>query len=137
MDQHSSYSRDTGTSFDQFSRQTTQNEAQVEEQKTVPRTLPRETISSDVQATPKVDYKDRIWTDIDTLDDVKRMATEGPVSVGFPENFEEDITRLRQMHAALLQTSTINSTDTDVTLQEQQEQVDEIVSTIEKYIPMD
>ncbi|KAG0673808.1 hypothetical protein C6P43_001024 [Kluyveromyces marxianus] len=117
--------------------ETRDNEAQVEEQKTVPRTLPRETISSDVQATPKVDYKDRIWTDIDTLDDVKRMATEGPVSVGFPENFEEDITRLRQMHAALLQTSTINSTDTDVNLQEQQEQVDEIVSTIEKYIPMD
>lgn len=130
MDQSS---RETSNSFDQVTRQSSNNERRPTDSKAIPRTLPKDTVPDDVHATPKVDDKDRIWTDIDTLDDVKRMAREGNTGLTFPDNFEEDITRLRQMHANLMQHMKRQSTETPGNLEEQQKHINDIVDTIERY----
>ncbi|CDO95148.1 unnamed protein product [Kluyveromyces dobzhanskii CBS 2104] len=130
MDQSS---RETPYSYEQYSKHYSNSDQRPADSKPIPRTLPKETVLGNVQATPKTDYKDRIWTDIDTLDDVKRMARETDTGITFPQNFEEDITRLRQMHANLLEHMKRQSLQPTSNLEQQQEHIDEIVSTIERY----
>lgn len=67
------------------------------------RTLPPIAFGSS-KATPKIDYKDELWTEIDVLDDVKRMAEEQTLYKGFPEDFEDHLGKLRHIHATLLNT---------------------------------
>lgn len=92
------YSRETNTTFDQQSELSTNNGPAIQRlhtsTKIIPRTLPNDTISNEIEATPRVDYKDKLWTEIDALDDVKRMAKDRNLYQGFPEGFEEDITKL-------------------------------------------
>ncbi|SCU88051.1 LAFA_0E10418g1_1 [Lachancea sp. 'fantastica'] len=66
------------------------------------RTLPRQT--DQIEATPNVDYQDRLWTQIDVLDDVRRMAREKDTSDGFPAGFEPQLKQLREAHVKLLNT---------------------------------
>lgn len=46
--------------------------------------------------------QDVSWSEIDTLDDVKKMAKEPIVNDGFPLDFENDLTQMRRSHAQLL-----------------------------------
>ncbi|CAR23590.1 DUF5315 domain-containing protein [Lachancea thermotolerans CBS 6340] len=65
------------------------------------RTLPRQT--HQIEAHPNVDYQDKLWTQIDVLDDVRRMAREQDTYEGFPPAFESQLQKLRGAHVTLLQ----------------------------------
>ncbi|AMD20808.1 HDR066Wp [Eremothecium sinecaudum] len=67
----------------------------------VVRTLPRTTQGTE-DATPKTNYKDKLWTEIDVLDDVKRMAQDNTLYKGLPDHFEAKLGELRKAHAVLL-----------------------------------
>ncbi|SCU94962.1 LANO_0E08812g1_1 [Lachancea nothofagi CBS 11611] len=66
------------------------------------RTLPRQT--EQTEARPQVDYQDKLWTQIDVLDDVRRMAREQDAYDGFPPGFESQLKELREAHITLLHT---------------------------------
>ncbi|SCU84904.1 LADA_0D04544g1_1 [Lachancea dasiensis] len=66
------------------------------------RTLPRQT--GQIEAKPHVDYQNRLWSQIDVLDDVRRMALEQDKYEQFPQGFEDGLQRLREAHISLLQT---------------------------------
>lgn len=67
------------------------------------RTLPINS-NLNIEATPIVDYKDILWTEIDALDDVKRMARNQEHQKGFSDDFEVRLDTLRKIHAGLLST---------------------------------
>ncbi|CEP61908.1 DUF5315 domain-containing protein LALA0_S04e03400g [Lachancea lanzarotensis] len=67
------------------------------------RTLPQQT-EEQLEATPHTDYQDKLWTQIDVLDDVRRMAREKDASGGFPAGFEPQLKELRKAHVKLLHT---------------------------------
>ncbi|CAI4055775.1 hypothetical protein SKDZ_02G3030 [Saccharomyces kudriavzevii ZP591] len=46
--------------------------------------------------------QDMSWSEIDTLDDVKKMAKEPIINDGFPLDFEDKLTQMRRSHAQLL-----------------------------------
>ncbi|CAI4037431.1 hypothetical protein SMKI_02G3060 [Saccharomyces mikatae IFO 1815] len=46
--------------------------------------------------------QDVSWSEIDTLDDVKKMAKEPIINDGFPTDFEDSLTKMRRSHAQLL-----------------------------------
>lgn len=48
------------------------------------------------------DVNIRLWSDIDTLDDVKKLADQEIVKDGFPAGFEDKIVKMRVGHAQLL-----------------------------------
>ncbi|SCV03100.1 LAME_0H07712g1_1 [Lachancea meyersii CBS 8951] len=66
------------------------------------RTLPRQT--EQAEAAPHADYQDKLWTQIDVLDDVRRMAREKDAYEGFPPGFESGLRQLREAHISLLHT---------------------------------
>lgn len=55
-----------------------------------------------LEAKPIRDSQDRLWTEIDALDDVKRLAKEVNLYEGFPSGFEEELSKIRVSHAHLL-----------------------------------
>lgn len=55
-----------------------------------------------LEAEPTKDSQDRLWTEIDALDDVKRLAQDVNLYEGFPPGFEEQLTKIRESHAHLL-----------------------------------
>lgn len=55
-----------------------------------------------LEAEPNKDNQDRLWTEIDALDDVKRLARDVNLYEGFPPDFEEGLTKVRASHAHLL-----------------------------------
>lgn len=55
-----------------------------------------------LEAEPTRDSQDRLWTEIDALDDVKRLAQEVNLYDGFPPGFEEQLIKIRESHAHLL-----------------------------------
>lgn len=57
-----------------------------------------------LEATPVSDHQDKLWTEIDALDDVKRLASSENMFAGFPAGFEEKLERLRKAHSHLLRT---------------------------------
>lgn len=59
-----------------------------------------------LSSSPNVDTQDRLWSEIDVLDDVKRLAAQNAfktdVDKGFPGKFEPELIKLRTAHAGLL-----------------------------------
>ncbi|AGO12115.1 AaceriAEL248Cp [[Ashbya] aceris (nom. inval.)] len=76
------------------------------------RTLPTPAAGTGVAA-PQIDRKDRLWTEIDVLDDVKRMAAMDAAERGFPDDFEARLQRLRRSQAALLDATRMPAPDLD------------------------
>lgn len=76
------------------------------------RTLPTPAAGTGV-ATPQVDRKDRLWTEIDVLDDVKRMAAMDTAERGFPDDFEARLQHLRRSQAALLDATRMPAANID------------------------
>ncbi|KAH3902201.1 DUF5315 domain-containing protein SCDLUD_002016 [Saccharomycodes ludwigii] len=80
-------------------------------QRFVPRTLPLESISMEEEVNVqeqdfqrKPTYQDKLWSDIDVLDDVKKLSKQEDKNGGFPSNFEQELLKLRQAHVLLLKT---------------------------------
>ncbi|CDH12770.1 uncharacterized protein ZBAI_04556 [Zygosaccharomyces bailii ISA1307] len=57
-----------------------------------------------LEATPVADHQDKLWTEIDALDDVKKLASSENMYEGFPSDFEEQLEKLRSAHSHLLKT---------------------------------
>lgn len=74
----------------------------TENTRNVARTLPA-TVDG-IAMKPNISYQDKLWTEIDVLDDVKRMANENNLYNGFPPDFENQLGQLRRAHVSLLQT---------------------------------
>lgn len=55
-----------------------------------------------LESKPIRDSQDRLWTDIDALDDVKKLAHDINLYEGFPVGFEEQLEKMRESHAHLL-----------------------------------
>ncbi|QLQ79454.1 hypothetical protein HG537_0C01010 [Torulaspora globosa] len=55
-----------------------------------------------LEAEPITDSQDRLWTEIDALDDVKRLAKDVNLYEEFPPDFEQELTKIRASHAHLL-----------------------------------
>ncbi|QLL32578.1 hypothetical protein HG536_0D01000 [Torulaspora globosa] len=55
-----------------------------------------------LEAEPIKDSQDRLWTEIDALDDVKRLANDVNLYEEFPPDFEQELTKIRASHAHLL-----------------------------------
>lgn len=55
-----------------------------------------------LEAEPTKDNQDRLWTEIDALDDVKRLAQDVNLYDGFPPGFEDQLAKIRDSHAHLL-----------------------------------
>ncbi|CAR25991.1 ZYRO0A13024p [Zygosaccharomyces rouxii] len=55
-----------------------------------------------LETTPIADNQDRLWTQIDALDDVKKLASSMNLYDGFPPGFEEQLSKLREAHSQLL-----------------------------------
>lgn len=55
-----------------------------------------------LEATPITDNQDKLWTQIDALDDVKKLASNVDLYENFSPGFEEQLTKLRQAHSQLL-----------------------------------
>ncbi|SCW03604.1 LAFE_0G14136g1_1 [Lachancea fermentati] len=66
------------------------------------RTLPKQ--GKQIEAHPNADNQDKLWTEIDVLDDVRRMSKEDDLYEGFPPAFEKQLKQLRIAHVTLLQT---------------------------------
>ncbi|AET40896.1 DUF5315 domain-containing protein Ecym_7040 [Eremothecium cymbalariae DBVPG len=93
------------------------------------RTLPV-TVDGTENAKPIVDYKDKLWTEIDVLDDVKRMAEDRKLFNGFPEGFESHLENIRKSHATLL--NALKNTSAD-NLEEQQAQIVAVMKQTETF----
>lgn len=52
---------------------------------------------------PNVDSQDKLWTEIDALDDVKKLAAETNLYDGFSPEFEDQLKKVRESHTKLLQ----------------------------------
>ncbi|GAV51988.1 hypothetical protein ZYGR_0AF04600 [Zygosaccharomyces rouxii] len=55
-----------------------------------------------LETTPIADNQDKLWTQIDALDDVKKLASSVNLYESFPPGFEEQLSKLRQAHSQLL-----------------------------------
>lgn len=55
-----------------------------------------------LETQPITDSQDRLWTEIDALDDVKRLAKDVNLYEEFPPDFEQELTKIRASHAHLL-----------------------------------
>lgn len=55
-----------------------------------------------LEATPITDNQDKLWTQIDALDDVKKLASNVDLYENFSPGFEEQLSKLRQAHSQLL-----------------------------------
>lgn len=55
-----------------------------------------------LESKPIRDSQDRLWTEIDALDDVKKLAHDINLYEGFPLGFEEQLEKMRESHAHLL-----------------------------------
>lgn len=95
------------------------------------RTLPSNHLFSELDPLPKSDYKDKMWTEIDVLDDVKKMAADRDFYHGFPQNFEEQISRLRSLHVTILDHMRQDHSTSDPN--QQTETIHHIIDSIEDY----
>ncbi|EDO16887.1 hypothetical protein Kpol_1024p41 [Vanderwaltozyma polyspora DSM 70294] len=57
-----------------------------------------------LETKPTVDEQDNLWTEIDALDDVKRIAEETNFFDGFSPQLEGQLQKIRESHIKLLQT---------------------------------
>ncbi|SCU91786.1 LAMI_0E07250g1_1 [Lachancea mirantina] len=96
-------SANSSLSVSSSERQGTEQRGGHEERTSPPvRTLPKQGIQ--IEAKPNLDQQDKLWSEIDVLDDLKRMAREEDPYEGFPPGFEAQLKKLRSAHIALLQT---------------------------------
>lgn len=55
-----------------------------------------------LETSPITDNQDKLWTQIDALDDVKKLANNSNLYENFPPGFEQQLSKLRHTHSQLL-----------------------------------
>ncbi|CCD25095.1 uncharacterized protein NDAI_0E02780 [Naumovozyma dairenensis CBS 421] len=56
-----------------------------------------------LESKPKVDNQDKLWEELDALNDVRKTAQQNDLYGGFSDEFRDSIQKIRQAHSKLIQ----------------------------------